>query len=114
MFPEYRIIEKAGGYYGTYKASSATGTVNINQQIIIELCDMMLQIWEDWQNDTRHYQPSQKAYKGYLEKIGKGEAQLDADLLEYQTGKQVIKDSREFVKLVVLYRVRDRRKCLVF
>lgn len=114
MFPEHRIIEKAEGYYSTYKASAATGTINSNQRIIIELCDMMLQIWEEWQRDTRHYQPSQKTYKGYLEKIDRGEAGLDADLLEYKTGKQVIRDCREFVKLVVLYRVRDRRKCKVF
>ena len=114
MFPEYRIIEKSEEYYGTYKASATTGTINSNQQIITNLCDMMLQIWEEWQRDTRHYQPSQKTYKGYLEKIASGEAKLDADLLEYQTGKQVIKDCREFIKLVVLYRVRDRRKCKVF
>lgn len=114
MFSEHEIIQKAGGYYGTYKTSATTGTINSNQQIIIGLCDMMLQIWEEWQRDTRHYQPSQKAYNGYLDKIARGENKLDADLLEYHAGKQVIKDCREFVKLVVLYRVRDRRKCLVY
>ncbi len=114
MFPEYKIIEKAERYYGTYKASATTGTINRNQQIIIGLCDMMLQIWQEWQNDTRHYQPSQKTYRGYLERIKADEARLDQNLLEYKTGKQVIKDCREFVKLVVLYRVRDQRKCNVF
>ena len=114
MFPEYKIIEKSERYYGTYKASATTGTINRNQQIIIGLCDMMLQIWQEWQNDTRHYQPSQKTYSGYLERIKADEARLDQNLLEYKTGKQVIKDCREFVKLVVLYRVRDQRKCNVF
>lgn len=114
MFPEYKIIEKAECYYGTYKASATTGMINSNQEIIIGLCDMMLQIWEEWQRDTRHYQPSQKTHKGYLERIEADEAKLDPTLLEYKTAKQVVKDCREFIKLVVLYRVRDQRKCNVF
>lgn len=114
MFPEYKIIEKAEHYYGTYKISATTGTINSNQQIIIGLCDMMLQIWQEWQNDTRHYQPSKKTHKGYIERIEADNARLDPKFLEYDTGKQVVKDCKEFVKLVVQYRVRDRKKCRVF
>lgn len=52
-------------------------------------------------------------YGSLLKKVCR-EAKLNVDLLEYQTGKQAIRDCREFVNLVVLYRERDQRKCLVY
>lgn len=111
MFPEYKTIQKAERYYGTLQVSP---TLSINQRVIMSLCDMMISIWNEWQEDTRHYQPSQATHRAYLEKIEAGRLKLDKSAVEYDTAKRVIKDCKQYINLVVLYRVQHRRKSRLF
>lgn len=114
MYPEYEIIEKAEIYYNTLKASASTATLSVNQQVIMSLCDMMIEIWRDWQADTRHYQPSKAKHTAYLEKVEAERIKLDQSDVEYDTAKQVIKDCQQYIKLLVLPRVQNRAKPRVF
>ncbi len=62
MFPEEIIIEKAERYYQIFKGS-AHNTLSINQRVTFRLSEMMIDIWNEWQQDTRHYKPSKQKHE---------------------------------------------------
>lgn len=109
MYKEEQIKERALRCYGILGADQSGN--NWNHRVINGLCRMILDIWEDWKEDTRHYQPSQRAYQRYLETVNRGESKLDPQYSDYDTALTVVKECREYLQLVVEYRV--RRTCRV-
>lgn len=87
---------------------------NWNHIVIKGLCSMIIKIWVDWKEDTRHYQPSRRLYERYLDTVSRGEHKLDPDSADYETAVRVVNDCRKYLNLVVRSRVRDRTACRVF
>ncbi len=81
---------------------------NTNRKVIRGLSRMIVKIWCDWKEDTRHYQPSQKLHRSYLDTIDRGERLLDPKLSNYEEALEVVKESRKFIQLVVKYRTRAK------
>ncbi len=93
------------------KQYGITGEIdNINKRVIRGLSDMMLKIWVEWKTDTRHYQPSQKAYRGYIAVLERGEKFIDPNVSEFEAAEAIVKDCRVFLQLVVKYRVREKNR----
>lgn len=102
-----RIYWLANAYYNK---SSVILEETVNDKVIRVLCDMIVSIWTEWRADTRHYQPSKRKTQWYLDKIDYGEGLLQADQPGYELAKRVVKDSREFIKLVVSYRIHPQKR----
>ncbi|MCC8065922.1 MAG: hypothetical protein LIO94_02290 [Clostridiales bacterium] len=108
MYQEEAIINRVTKQYIKIEVDEG----NINQRVVRGLSIMMLEIWNDWREDTRHYQPSQEKQNFYISTVDRGERKLDPELPDYELAKTVIKDCRKFILHVVTYRV--RRKPRVF
>lgn len=105
MYREERIRNRAYVQYGVIGEAD-----NINKRVIRGLSDMVLRIWTEWKTDTRHYQPSQKAYNSYMEVVERGEGLIDPQLPEYEAALEAVNDCKEFLQLVVKYRVRQKNR----
>lgn len=109
---EERIKELAMKCYGIPEGHTEEN--NWNHRVINGLCRMIIEIWVDWKEDTRHFQPSQRLYESYLDTVCRGENRLDPDSADYDTAVRVVNDCRKYLNLVVGSRVRDRTACRVF
>lgn len=89
-------------------SSYAKEDLSINLRVIKRFSEVMLEIWEEWQNDTRHYQPSNKKYNLYVELGKEGKRLLDPELPKYEDAKEMLQAYEKYIDLVVLYRVRGK------
>lgn len=120
---EENIAERAKGYYGLFsnatEAFAHSGQemieldkLNWNCKIVKGLSELIVKVWNEWKEDTRHYKPAKRDYERYMEIIRRAEGRLDESEPVFDLAKQVIKDSKKFMNYVVLYRVRGQ-KCRV-
>lgn len=101
------LRDRASNWYSAlsiYEKEELTG----NLRVIRRLSEVILEIWEKWQSDTRHYQPSKKIYNWYVELGKEGKRLSDPALPKYEDAKEMLQAYEKYIDLVVLYRVRSK------
>lgn len=86
-------------------SSYAKEDLSVNLRVIKRLSEIILEIWETWQSDTRHYQPSKKKYNWYVGLGKEGKRLLDPELPKYEDAKEMLQAYEKYVDLVVLLRL---------
>ncbi len=87
-------------------SSYAKEDLSVNLRVIKRLSEIILEIWCEWKNDTRHYQPSNKKYDWYVSLEKEARRLLDPALPKYEEAKEMLQAYQKYIDLVVAYRVR--------